>query len=59
MWEASLSEGALFPIEDKDSKAGSNWSAMSQFKNRFETKSMKVIDSGYADCNSEKWRYVL
>jgi DNA repair photolyase len=53
-----LRRSVLFPIVDYDFKTDSNWSAMSEYKNRFKRKSMKVIDSGYADCNTEKWGYI-
>ena len=52
-------KSVMFPIVDDDFKTKIDWSAMSEYKNRFKRKSMKVIDSGYADCNSEKWGYIL
>ena len=51
-------KSVLFPIVDKVKfEAINDWSAMSEYKNRFKRKLMKVIDCGYADCNQESWGY--
>jgi hypothetical protein len=49
----------MFPIVDADFRSELDWSAMGKFDERFKRKSMKVINSGYADCNNEKWGYIL
>ncbi len=52
-------KNVMFPTVNNYFKANLNWSAMSEYRNRFKRKSMKVISSGYADCNNEKWGYII
>jgi DNA repair photolyase len=52
-------KSVMFPIVDKDFKAESDWSAMTEYKNRFKRKLLKLIDCGYAACNKENWGYIL
>jgi DNA repair photolyase len=49
----------LMPKMDAEYHAVSKWAALTKMKERFEERNMQMIDSGYRDCNSENWGYVI
>lgn len=49
----------LFPVVNSYFYASKDWSFYGTFNDLLEQRSMKVIDCGYADCNSESWGYII